>query len=100
MKESLASVWKYSLTLFCFWGQNNASAYRGEGVKWRGGGGVVVALQNEFTEIFIYNFFEGFCWEENEFYPNISANVELCQVFYYKRHHESTPDAKIVSLVS
>ena len=26
-----------------------------------GGGGVVVALQNEFTEIFIYSFFEGFC---------------------------------------
>ena len=61
MKESLASVWKYSLTLFCFLEQNDASAYRGEGVKWRGEGGVVVALQNEFTEISIYNFFEGFC---------------------------------------
>ena len=23
--------------------------------------GVVVALLNEFTEIFVYNFFEGFC---------------------------------------
>ena len=69
---------------------------------WNGGGkgGVVVALQNEFTEIFIYSFFEGFCWEENEFYPNISANFELCQICHSKRHHESTPDAKIVSLVS
>ena len=60
MKESFASVWKYSLTLFCFWGQNDASAYRGEGVKWRGGGGLVVALHDELTEIFIYDFFEGF----------------------------------------
>ena len=25
------------------------------------GGGVVLALQNEFTEIFIYSLFEGFC---------------------------------------
>ena len=54
MKESLASVWKYSLMLFCFLGQNDASAYRG------GGGGVIVALQNEFTEIFIYNFLRVF----------------------------------------
>ena len=30
---------------------------------WNGGGGVVLELQNEFTEIFIYKFFEGFCWE-------------------------------------
>ena len=65
------------------------------------GGGLVVALQNEFTEIFIYNFFlRFFCWEENEFYPNISANVELCQILHSKRHHKSSPDAKIVSLVS
>ena len=80
MKESFASVWKYSLTLFCFWGQNDASAYRGEGVKWRGGGGLVVALHDELTEIFIYDFFEGFYWVGNELYPNISANVELCQI--------------------
>ena len=53
MKESLASVWKYSLMLFCFLVQNDASAYRG-------GGGVIVALQNEFTEIFIYNFLKVF----------------------------------------
>ena len=65
MKEIFAYVWKYSLTLFCFWEQNDAPAYWGEGVKWRGG--VVLALQNEFTEIFIYNFFEGFCWEGMSF---------------------------------
>ena len=30
--------------------------------EWGGGGrGVVLALQNEFTEIFIYSLFEGFC---------------------------------------
>ena len=29
-------------------------------MKWRGGGGVVLALQNEFTEIFIYNFLKAF----------------------------------------
>ena len=46
--------------VICFWGQNDASAYRGEGVKWRGGGGLVLALHDELTEIFIYDFFEGF----------------------------------------
>ena len=61
-----------------------------------GGGWVIAALQNEFTEIFVYNFFEGFYWGENEFYLDISANVELCQICHSKRHHESTPDAKIV----
>ena len=65
-KEIFASVWKYSLTLFCFWEQNDASEYWGEGMKWRGGG-VVLALQNELAEIFIYNFFEGFCWEGMSF---------------------------------
>ena len=59
MKESLASVWKYSLTLFCFWGKNDASAYRGEGV--------VVALQNEFTEIFRYNFLKAFAEKKMSF---------------------------------
>ena len=61
MKESLASVWKYSLTLFCFWGQNDASVYRGEG------GGVVVALQNEFTQIFIYCFLKVFSGKKMSF---------------------------------
>ena len=50
------------LTLSAWW----SPAYWGEEVKWRGGG-VVLALQNEFTEIFIYNFFEGFCWEGMSF---------------------------------
>ena len=59
MKESLASVWKYSLMLFCFLGQNDASAYRG--------GGVIVALQNEFTEIFIYNFLKVFTEKKMSF---------------------------------
>ena len=79
MKEIFASVWKYFLTLFCFWEQNGTPAYRGEGVKWRGGRGVVLALQNEFTEIF-YIIFCRFLLRGNEFYPNIPSNVELCQI--------------------
>ena len=59
MKESLASVWKYSLMLFCFLGQNDASAYRG--------GEVIVTLQNEFTEIFIYNFLKVFTEKKMSF---------------------------------
>ena len=39
-----------------FWEQNDTPAYRGEEVKW-GGGGVVLGLQ---IEIFTYKFFEGF----------------------------------------
>ena len=53
------SVWKYSLMLFCFLGQNDASAYRG--------GGVTVALQNECTEIFIYNFLKVFTEKKMSF---------------------------------
>ena len=68
MKEIFASVWKYFLTLFCFWEQNGTPAYRGEGVKWRGGGGggrgVVLALQNEFTEIFYITFLRVFAERE------------------------------------
>ena len=45
-----------------------------------GGRGVVLALQNEFTEIFIYSLFEGFCWEGDKFYANISATF-LCTAF-------------------
>ena len=44
------------------------------------GGWVVLAFQNEFTEIFIYNFFEGFCRGGDEFYTIIFANVELRQI--------------------
>ena len=74
MKESLASVWKYSLMLFCFLGQNDASAYRG------GGGGVIVALQNEFTEIFIYNFLRVFTENKMSFiltFPQMSNFVKF-----------------------
>ena len=41
--------------------------------------GVVLALQNEFTEIF-YIIFCRFLLRGNEFYPNIPSNVELCQI--------------------
>ena len=41
-----------------------------------GGRGVVLALQNEFTEIC----FCRFLLRGNEFYPNIPSNVELCQI--------------------
>ena len=44
-----------------------------------GGRGVVLALQNEFTEIF-YIIFGRFLLRGNEFYPNIPSNVELCQI--------------------
>ena len=74
MKESLASVWKYSLMLFCFLGQNDASAYRGGGV------GVIVALQNEFTEIFIYNFLRVFTENKMSFiltFPQMSNFVKF-----------------------
>ena len=39
------------------------SGLNGEWSNGEGGGGrgVVLALQNEFTEIFIYSLFEGFC---------------------------------------
>ena len=43
-----------------------------------GGRGVVLALQNEFTEIFYIIFLQVFAG--NEFYPNIPSNVELCQI--------------------
>ena len=47
--------------------------------------GVFVALLNEFTEIFVYNFFEGFCWEGNEFHP-----ITFLQMSNYKPKR-STP---------
>ena len=38
-------------------------------MKWRGegGGGVVVALQNEFTEIFMHNFLKAFAEKKMSF---------------------------------
>ena len=39
------------------------------------GGVGFLALQNEFTKIFIYNFLEVFSWEGDEFYADISTNV-------------------------
>ena len=58
------------------------SGPNGEWSNGEGGGGrvVVLALQNEFTEIFIYSLFEGFCWEGDKFYANISATF-LCTAF-------------------
>ena len=53
------------ITLFCFWEQNDAPAYRGER-------GVVLALQNEFSDIFMSFFLKVFA--------DISPNVELCQI--------------------
>ena len=55
--------------------------------------GVVVALLNEFTEIFVYNFFEGFCWEGNEFHP-----ITFLQMSNFVKF--AILDAKIMSLVS
>ena len=96
MKESFASVWKYSLTLFCFWGQNDASAYRGEGVKWRGEGGVVVALQNEFTEIFIYYCLKAFAEKKMSF---ILTFLQMSNFVKFAILNDITSDAKIVPLV-
>ena len=56
------------------------SGQMGSGGGGEGGRGVVLALQNEFTEIFIYSLFEGFCWEGDKFYANISATF-LCTAF-------------------
>ena len=41
---------------------------------WSGGVGFL-ALQNEFTKIFMHSFIECFCWEGDEFYADISTNV-------------------------
>ena len=40
-----------------------------------------LALQNEFTKIFIYSFLEGFCWDGDEFYADISTNVVKYKVW-------------------
>ena len=48
-------------------------------MKWRGEGGVV-ALQNEFTETFIYNFLKVFAQKEMSFILTFLQNVELCQI--------------------
>ena len=43
--------------------------------KEESGGVGFLALQNEFTKIFIYSFLESFCWGGDEFYADISTNV-------------------------
>ena len=40
------------------------------------GGVGFLALQNEFTKIFIYNFLEVFCWEGDEFYANKCFQIQ------------------------
>ena len=62
-----------------FLGAKWYSSIQRRGGEMEGGEGVVLALQNEFTEIF-YIIFCRFLLRGNEFYPNIPSNVELCQI--------------------
>ena len=52
--------------------------------KGSGSSGAVgfLALQNEFTKIFMHIFIECFCWEGDEFYADISTNVVKYKVRY------------------